>query len=188
MVRIWDSSIHNGPFHHGDLFYLPPMIGHHQHLPARFLSPVEYVFISNVLKVLSQNLTHSYPSCGSSGNMSKGPLRKRHFWRRPEKDDDLQQEKAVERRSTSLCEKTHPYFRSFSIARCSMHGIFTYIWVIFGVNVGNIPYMEHLGSGLLMLNTQISMKIRMVKMLKSGGANGFPCSVNAQNTKKDAEQ
>ena len=33
------------------------------------------------------------------------------------------------------------------IPRCSMYGIFTYIWLIFGVNVGiHIPYMEHMGS------------------------------------------
>ena len=30
--------------------------------------------------------------------------------------------------------------------RCSMYGIFTYIWVIFGVNVGKYSStMEHLG-------------------------------------------
>ena len=30
--------------------------------------------------------------------------------------------------------------------RCSMYGIFTYIWVIFGVSMlVNIPYMEHMG-------------------------------------------
>ena len=33
-----------------------------------------------------------------------------------------------------------------SIPRCSMYGIFTYIWVIFGVNVGTYSStMEHLG-------------------------------------------
>jgi len=28
---------------------------------------------------------------------------------------------------------------------CSMYGIFTYIWVIFGQMLVNIPYMEHMG-------------------------------------------
>ena len=29
--------------------------------------------------------------------------------------------------------------------RCSMYGLFTYIWVVLGVIEVNIPYIEHLG-------------------------------------------
>ena len=43
-------------------------------------------------------------------------------------------------------EKSHPVGK-ITIPRCSMYGIFTYIWVIFGVNVGK--YSIHGASGIL---------------------------------------
>ena len=42
---------------------------------------------------------------------------------------------------------------------CSMYGIFTYIWVIlFGPMLVNIPYMEHLGIGIVYIMRQQSRK------------------------------
>ena len=37
-----------------------------------------------------------------------------------------------------------------------MYGIFTYIWVIFRVNVGKFPYMEHMGNDLPSYKMMIS--------------------------------
>ena len=38
--------------------------------------------------------------------------------------------------SQYMCWCTMPFNIPYSIPRCSMYRIFTYIWVIFGVNVG----------------------------------------------------
>ena len=60
---------------------------------------------------------------------------------------------------------------------CSMYGVFTYIWVIFKANVGNIPYMEHMGSEDMncrnLSDLNISNELFITKLVQFHPSNQF---------------